>query len=213
LDVETVRDYIDQLVNRSSLFYLFAMNENSSTSIFRKESLERLSSPEQLDQLIQIVTPRSWIPLASLAVLVGVASLWSVLGRIPITANGKGILVRSSDSSNELVGLTYFDAAEVGRIQPGMEIMLLPDRAGSTGVGIMAQVKTISEPAVTTLTAAQRVNPLEQDNLIEVVAELDQKSLRLDDSYIAPGLRTTAQITLMEKAPIAFVFPFLEGSR
>jgi hypothetical protein len=189
------------------------MNENSSTSIFRKESLERLSSPEQLDQLIQIVTPRSWIPLASLAVLVGVASLWSVLGRIPITANGKGILVRSSDSSNELVGLTYFDAAEVGRIQPGMEIMLLPDRAGSTGVGIMAQVKTISEPAVTTLTAAQRVNPLEQDNLIEVVAELDQKSLRLDDSYIAPGLRTTAQITLMEKAPIAFVFPFLEGSR
>jgi len=27
------------------------------------ESLERLSSPERLDQLMQVVSPKSWLPL------------------------------------------------------------------------------------------------------------------------------------------------------
>ncbi|WP_416669610.1 hypothetical protein [Egbenema bharatensis] len=190
------------------------MNKNSSSSIFRKESLERLSSPEQLDQLIQIVSPRSWLPLASLGMLIGLGFLWSVVGKIPITVSGRGVFVRSADSSNELVGLTYFNLDEVGQIQPGMEIMLLPDRADRTGsVGVIGQVKTVSEPEVTTLATARQTKPLDQDNFIEVVAELDPNSSGANHSGIAPGMRATARITLMEKAPIAFVFPFLEGSQ
>jgi HlyD family secretion protein len=61
--------------------------------LFRKKSLERLSSPEQLDQLMQVVNPRSWIPLATLGSLVFIALLWSFFGRIPITVEGRGILV------------------------------------------------------------------------------------------------------------------------
>lgn len=61
--------------------------------LFRKKSLERLSSPEQLDQLMQVVNPRSWIPLASLGSLVFIALLWSIFGRIPMTVEGRGILV------------------------------------------------------------------------------------------------------------------------
>lgn len=61
--------------------------------LFRKKSLERLSSPEQLDQLMQVVNPRSWIPLATLGSLVFIALLWSIFGRIPITVEGRGILV------------------------------------------------------------------------------------------------------------------------
>jgi hypothetical protein len=189
-------------------------NEKSSTSIFRKESLERLSSPEQLDQLIQIVSPRSWLPLASLGMLIGLAFLWSVLGRIPITAEGKGVLVRSTNASNDLVGLTYFNMDEVGQIQPGMEITLLPVRAESMQTGsIIARVQTVSEPAITTLTSARQANPLEQDSWIEVVAAFDQNSFSHNNLGVAAGMPTTARITLREKAPIAFVFPFLEGSR
>jgi hypothetical protein len=43
-------------------------------SIFRKESLERLSSAERLDQLMQVVSPRSWLPLVALGSIVGVVS-------------------------------------------------------------------------------------------------------------------------------------------
>ncbi|MBE9138845.1 NHLP bacteriocin system secretion protein [Nodosilinea sp. LEGE 07088] len=62
-------------------------------NIFRKESLERFSSPEQLDQLMQVMKPKSWLPLAALAVLTGSALVWAVYGSIPVTVEGKGVLV------------------------------------------------------------------------------------------------------------------------
>ena len=197
------------------------MHENSSPSIFRKESLERLSSPEQLDQLMQVVSPRSWLPLASLGILIGLALLWSVLARIPITAVGKGLFVRSAASSGKLVGLTYFNPEEVGQIQPGMRMLLLPNRAGGEMGGVMARVTTVSEPSVTTLEAARQTDLLNQESLIEVVAELEQEltgegyqvSTRDGSAALAPGMMATARITLKEKAPIAFVFPFFEGSQ
>lgn len=61
--------------------------------LFRKESLERLSSPERLDQLMQVVNPRDWLPLGTLGLFVISALVWSILGRIPITENAPGVLI------------------------------------------------------------------------------------------------------------------------
>lgn len=202
------------------------MNSDSKSTIFRRESLERLSSPEQLDQLMQIVNLKSWIPLASVASLLLLGILWSIFGRIPITATGRGILVRSNDTSNQLVGVAYFSSADSIRIQPGMSILMIPDVAGFAGSGgIMGQVKTISSSAITTLEAARQAevnNSLDQQ-AIEVLADLEPDpstpsgykwssggSDPKRNMQLAPGIPTTARITLAEKAPIAFVFPFLE---
>ncbi|GET37488.1 NHLP bacteriocin system secretion protein [Microseira wollei] len=62
-------------------------------NLFRQESLERLSSPERLDQLMQVVSPKSWLPLFTLGSLVFVAIVWSIYGRIPITVEGRGVLI------------------------------------------------------------------------------------------------------------------------
>ncbi|PSB30535.1 NHLP bacteriocin system secretion protein [Stenomitos frigidus] len=62
--------------------------------LFRKEPLARLSSPEQLDQLMQVVGPKSWLPLAALGGLTFVAIVWSIVGRLPITVTGQGVLIR-----------------------------------------------------------------------------------------------------------------------
>lgn len=63
--------------------------------IFRSVALERLSSPEQLDQLMQVTTPRGWLGLAAMGGLLVTAAVWSVLGNIPERINGQGILIRS----------------------------------------------------------------------------------------------------------------------
>ena len=63
-------------------------------SIFREESVERLSSPEQLDQLMQIVSRRNWLPLATLGGLVAIALIWSIFGKIPVNVTSKGVLAR-----------------------------------------------------------------------------------------------------------------------
>jgi HlyD family secretion protein len=62
-------------------------------SIFRQAALERLSSPEQLDRLMQVTNPRGWMALAGLALVVGFALVWGVFGNLPTTITGTGILV------------------------------------------------------------------------------------------------------------------------
>lgn len=63
-------------------------------AIYRKVALERLSSPDQLDQLMQVTTPRGWLALWALVGLLAVALGWGVYGSIPSTAVGEGILIR-----------------------------------------------------------------------------------------------------------------------
>jgi len=202
-----------------------AKNNVVKPSIFRQESLERLSSPEQLDQLMQVVNSKSWMPLATLGSLIGLAVIWSIFGRIPITATGRGTLVHPTPNSNQLVNLTWFDSEQADRIQPGMQVIIVPDGAGSDAGGLLGQVTAVSGSTVTTLEAArQAINSnLSQPGTIEVLAELnpDPKSVNgyqwssMDGSRrsLMAGMTTTTRITLEEKAPIAFVFPFLEAKQ
>ena len=64
--------------------------------IFRKKSLDRLSSPEQLDKMIVINSPMTWVALLGGAVIIVIAVLWGILGRVPITEEGNGILLTES---------------------------------------------------------------------------------------------------------------------
>jgi HlyD family secretion protein len=66
------------------------------TPMFRQEALDRLSSPEQLDQLMQAIKPKAWISLTTMGFLVATAGVWSVYGRIPLTVTGQGVLIRPS---------------------------------------------------------------------------------------------------------------------
>ena len=75
--------------------------------IFRKVSLERLSSPEQLDQLMTVTSPKGWLALIALGTLVTVAVIWGVYGTIPTKVQGNGILLRSGgvyDIESETAG-------------------------------------------------------------------------------------------------------------
>jgi len=65
------------------------------TSIFRKVSLDRLSSPEQLDQLLQVTDTRGWIALAALGAVLAMALVWGFVGRIPENVTGTGMLIKS----------------------------------------------------------------------------------------------------------------------
>ncbi|MBT9315824.1 NHLP bacteriocin system secretion protein [Leptothoe spongobia] len=64
-----------------------------NTHLFRKQSLERLQSPEKLDQAIQLVKPKDWLPLGMMTLLLGAGAAWSLLGKMPMTVNGQGILL------------------------------------------------------------------------------------------------------------------------
>ena len=68
--------------------------EKAKKELFRKEAIDRLASPEQLDQLVKVVDPKAWVPLVGIGLLIVVGGLWSVLGRLPLNVTGQGVLVR-----------------------------------------------------------------------------------------------------------------------
>lgn len=74
-----------------------------------KPPSEQAMSPEQLDQLVQIVNPQRWLSLIALGTLVTAGLAWSILGRIPITVKGQGVIVYPSQVVN-------LQAASAGRL-------------------------------------------------------------------------------------------------
>ena len=78
-------------------------------NIFRQVSLDRLSSPEQLDQLVHVITPRGWLLWAPLAGLVFGALVWGFLGSVPTVVSGRAILLQRG-------GLAEVSSAAQGRV-------------------------------------------------------------------------------------------------
>ena len=63
--------------------------------IFRQAALDRLSSPEQLDQLVVVADPVGWLAAGTVTALLAAILVWGIWGKIPDQVNGKGILVSS----------------------------------------------------------------------------------------------------------------------
>ncbi|MCR5724421.1 MAG: NHLP bacteriocin system secretion protein [Treponema sp.] len=64
--------------------------------MFRQSALNRLSSPEQLDQTITVIRPSGWVVLCTVGVLLMAAIVWGVAGSISEKVAGSGVLVSSS---------------------------------------------------------------------------------------------------------------------
>ena len=62
------------------------------TSLFRKNSLERISTPEQLNQYVKITNPGVWCILIALLIIFLSVAVWSVFGSIPDTVSASGII-------------------------------------------------------------------------------------------------------------------------
>lgn len=62
--------------------------------MFRKAAIEKVSSPEQLDLMMQVTSPMGWLALATVGVVLFVVLIWSVLGTIPELVDGQGVLIR-----------------------------------------------------------------------------------------------------------------------
>ena len=59
--------------------------ENSKkpgNGIFRKKSIERVSSPEELNDYIRVTSPSVWLVLAALILLLAGILVWSVFGTV-----------------------------------------------------------------------------------------------------------------------------------
>ena len=69
-------------------------------SVFRKSALDRISSPEQLDKVLKVTSPMSWLALLAVTVMLVFVVVWSFVGSLPTTVTATGVVVNVNTSTN-----------------------------------------------------------------------------------------------------------------
>ena len=115
-------------------------------SLFRREALDKLSSPEQLDTLLKVTNPVAWLALAAALIFTIVAVIWGFMGSLAVEVSGPGVLLPQG-GVREVPTLTTGVVTEVlvrpGQVIPdgAVVIRMQPATTGSEG----ARVEIIAE--------------------------------------------------------------------
>lgn len=89
------------------------MNEQ----LFRKKSVDRVSSPEQLNEYIRVSNPGIWMILAAIVILLVGAIVWGVFGTLDTT------LTTVAVAKNGEVTV-YIKEADINSVENGMTVRI-----------------------------------------------------------------------------------------
>ena len=68
------------------------MNEKQQTGLFRRQAMEKVSSPEHLSDYLRVTNPGVWVVLAAVILLLAGLLVWASVGTLETTAEA-GIVV------------------------------------------------------------------------------------------------------------------------
>lgn len=177
--------------------------------LFREKSLQKLESTEQLDRMITIIKPGFWIVLFGSIAAICAMLAWSFWGRIPVCADGTGILTPSDHQAYTV--LCYLPMESGKQIQPGMEVVISPIGENHEKDNRFAGrvVKVDSYVADREELHAQLGN----ETLVEYflqngpVVSVECQMNALESGSFAVGTLMNCSIVLERKAPASFLLP------
>ncbi|MBQ3374471.1 MAG: hypothetical protein IJG40_15215 [Oscillospiraceae bacterium] len=83
--------------------------------IFREKSLERLSSPEELNDYLHVTNPAIWVVLAAVILLLSGLLIWSNFTSIESSAAGTAVAEKG------VLTIMFEDEKKAQNIKPGMQ--------------------------------------------------------------------------------------------
>lgn len=103
--------------------------------LFRKASIDRVSSPEQLNDYIRVSNPGVWTILAAIiALLIGVC-VWGIFGRLETKIDTAGICENG-------VFTCYVNEEKIVRIKSGLTVNVNGVSLSVSGISAMPTVMT-----------------------------------------------------------------------
>ena len=155
-------------------------------SIFRKKSLDRVSSPEQLTDYIKVSSPSVWIVLSAVVILLISVVIWSIFGAILDTVKLNALV-------QDGVAVCYVDGDTVVKLKAGMPSEL----AGTKG--------TVLEISGTPL-SAEDLRKTMADNVAakSLIKEEWNYPVKVNASGVPDGLYEMV-ITIDRVKPVSFI--------
>lgn len=172
-----------------------------SQGLFREVSLERLSSPEQLDELIKVTSPRAWLALIAIGCILISAIAWGFLGSIPTKIEGQGILLNNGGvfslqhhTSGQVVDVRFKlgDMVKKGDVVARIELPQLVEKINGlrSTQNEMASNHRVGSPEYKVVENQVIQLREELDYKSQIVSQIDGRILELNikqGSIIQPG--------------------------
>ena len=87
------------------------MNEQ----LFRKKSVDKVSSPEQLNEYIRVANPGVWMVLAAIVILLAGVVVWGFIGHLDTTLN-TAVVCENGEA------VIYVKEADIEKVEVGMTV-------------------------------------------------------------------------------------------
>lgn len=188
----------------------------SAPGFFRKSALEKLSTPEKLDQLIKITSPRAWIALVTIALVIGTALTWGFAGRVKTKINTTGVLLGGevydivSTSQGQLVKLNVAigDVVKEGDIIAVIDQPDIAQQIESAKASLVERQFELKQLVAfgskdteiqDELIEQQRVSIEQQIHAVEKNIVFLKQQLEIDKELFAKGLTTNPQVVSSEQ--------------
>lgn len=97
-------------------------------NLFREKSIQRMTSPEQLDDCIRTVNPGVWTVLCAVCLFLVSVLVWSVTGTLDIAVEARGY-------SNGVSVYVFLDEAEAFAIEEHMEAYIGEESGRVASIG------------------------------------------------------------------------------
>ncbi len=120
----------------------------NESSLFRKSSLERVSSPDKLNEYIKVTNPSLVVILIAMFSILVAGIIWIFCGTVPKTVNLTGAIAENYD--NQIRVYSYVPIGTSRRLHEGMEVQISPEYAEREEFGyITGKITSIGTDIVT----------------------------------------------------------------
>ena len=112
-------------------------------TIFRKKSLDKISSPESLSDYLHVTNPSVWMILAAVILLLVGMLIWASTSNIDSYAYG------TAQVENGNMRISFDDQQAAGNVESGLTVIVGETRSTVTGVGIDEAGRTFASASTT----------------------------------------------------------------
>ena len=176
-------------------------------TIFRKKSLERIQSPDQLDEYIHVANPAVWMVLAAIVLLLVGGGIWASVGTIEETVPA-ALVVRGGEAT------CYVAQGRSSEVSPGDAVRVEAGTFAVDSLGDAATSGDVSASGSSQLTVVRLdETPVAASEVVALAGDAATAALGDDawaatvqvDSNLPDGVYTAAVVT-DSYHPLALLF-------
>lgn len=188
--------------------------------IFRPKALGKDFTADDLDQVMPVTRPTGWLALLIIALIIGAALTWSILGSLSIKVPASGIILDKVGGGQQVALFLPLSSKE--NVKPGMTVQMAPAGFPPQQYGyLLGTVKNVGQYP---LTVQSLIDVLKNEALVEyfnqggpeVIVNIDLQPGSHTGSYawtisqnvpIYSGILLQANIIVGEQKPITLILP------